>query len=49
MQVLFSGEVHVHYSQLYVTSSPDLISDLQGCFLGQENGLCGAASPGRST
>ncbi|SFO11710.1 hypothetical protein [Actinomadura madurae] len=46
MQVLFSGEVHVHYSQLYVTSSPDLISDLQGCFLGQENGLCGAASPG---
>jgi hypothetical protein len=46
MRVLFDGEVHVHYHQVYVTSSPAFASELRECFLGQENGLCGAASPG---
>jgi hypothetical protein len=46
LRVLFSGEVHVHYGQAYVHSSPDYGYDLHECFLGQSNGLCGAATPG---
>jgi hypothetical protein len=41
------GEVHVHYSQIYVVSGPDgLASGLQEAFGGQSSGLCGAATPG---
>ncbi|WP_329137329.1 hypothetical protein OG552_27330 [Streptomyces sp. NBC_01476] len=41
------GEVHVHYSQIYVESDPDsLIPDLSEAFAGQRGGLCGAAVPG---
>ncbi|MFC5749572.1 hypothetical protein [Actinomadura rugatobispora] len=46
MQLLFSGEVHVHYSQVYVHSSQSFGSSLRDCFAGQVNGLCGAAEPG---
>lgn len=45
-QVLFDGELHVHYGQMYVMSSDDAEIDLHDCFTGQSNGLCGAAAPG---
>ncbi|GGZ49978.1 hypothetical protein [Streptomyces bluensis] len=42
-----TGEVHVHYSQIYVESDPDsVIPDLSEAFAGQSAGLCGAAFPG---
>ncbi|MDH6554884.1 hypothetical protein [Streptomyces sp. SAI-041] len=42
-----TGEVHVHYSQIYVESDPDsAIPDLSEAFAGQRGGLCGAAVPG---
>lgn len=41
------GEVHVHYSQLYVESDPDSHGpDSAEAFAGQSSGLCGAAIPG---
>jgi hypothetical protein len=46
MRVLFDGEPHVHYGQIYVHSSSDWFSDLGAAFAGQSNGLCGAAVPG---
>jgi hypothetical protein len=47
VRTLFDGEVHVHYSQLYVESDPDEFGvDLAEAFTGQANGLCGAAAPG---
>lgn len=46
MRVLVDGEVHVHYSQLYVVSGYELSPDLHRAFGGQVNGLCGAATPG---
>jgi hypothetical protein len=42
-----AGEVHVHYSQIYVESDPDAVGpDLAEAFGGQSSGLCGAAVPG---
>ncbi|GAA3726941.1 hypothetical protein [Streptomyces tremellae] len=42
-----TGEVHVHYGQLYVHSDPDgVVPDLSEAFAGQSGGLCGAALPG---
>ncbi|WP_237527330.1 hypothetical protein [Streptomyces sp. SID2119] len=42
-----AGEVHVHYSQIYVQSDPDgTNSGLGEAFAGQSGGLCGAAVPG---
>ncbi|OXR45659.1 hypothetical protein B7C42_01951 [Nocardia cerradoensis] len=41
------GEVHVHYSQLYVESDPESVGpDMEEAFAGQSAGLCGAAVPG---
>ncbi|TWD73236.1 hypothetical protein FB561_7124 [Kribbella amoyensis] len=40
-----SGPAEVHYGQIYVLSGPDL-PDMDGCFDGQQNGLCGVAVPG---
>ncbi|WP_338118790.1 hypothetical protein [Streptomyces cyaneofuscatus] len=41
------GEVHVHYSQIYVQSDPDgTAPGLGEAFAGQSGGLCGAAAPG---
>lgn len=41
------GEVHVHYSQIYVQSDPDgTTPGLGEAFAGQSGGLCGAAAPG---
>ncbi|MCW2864990.1 MAG: hypothetical protein JWP48_6698 [Actinoallomurus sp.] len=45
VRTFVSGQVHVHYSQIYVESGDDH-PDLEACFAGQSNGLCGAASPG---
>jgi hypothetical protein len=45
VRTFVSGQVHVHYSQIYVESGADH-PDLQACFAGQSNGVCGAASPG---
>ncbi|MFE4052917.1 hypothetical protein [Streptomyces sp. YIM B13518] len=42
-----TGEVHVHYHQIYVESDPDnATSGLSEAFAGQSGGLCGAAVPG---
>ncbi|MEU2356153.1 hypothetical protein ABZ599_24785 [Streptomyces misionensis] len=42
-----TGEVHVHYGQMYVESAPGIVrSDLHAAFAGQCGGLCGAAVPG---
>ncbi|MFF5858627.1 hypothetical protein ACFY8B_23870 [Streptomyces sp. NPDC012751] len=42
-----TGEVHVHYGQIYVQSDPDsAIPDLSEAFAGQSGGLCGAVVPG---
>ncbi|OAH14317.1 hypothetical protein [Streptomyces jeddahensis] len=42
-----TGEVHVHYGQIYVESDPDSANpDLPEAFAGQSGGLCGAAVPG---
>ncbi len=45
-RILFAGEVHVHYGQIYVESEHNSIADLADNFVGQTNGLCGAAMPG---
>ncbi|MFC9285842.1 hypothetical protein [Streptomyces sp. NPDC057052] len=42
-----TGEVHVHYGQIYVESDPAAtIPGLSEAFAGQSGGLCGAAVPG---
>ncbi|CAL9340275.1 hypothetical protein SUDANB171_00254 [Streptomyces sp. enrichment culture] len=43
-----TGEVHVHYHQIYVVSDPHDAAnpDLAEAFAGQNGGLCGAAAPG---
>lgn len=47
MQVLFAGSVHVHYGQVYVQSGWEIPTDpLSAAFAGQQNGLCGGATPG---
>ena len=47
MPILFDGEVHVHYGQVYVECGEESPADPMGAaFPGQANGLCGAALPG---
>jgi hypothetical protein len=46
VETLFDGDVEVAFSQAYVTSDDDWFSDLDDSFVGQTNGLCGAAQPG---
>jgi len=47
MTTVFDDTVHVHYSQIYVTSDPEAFIDgFEGSRAGQSNGLCGAATPG---
>jgi hypothetical protein len=47
MRTPVTGEVHVHYWQLYVESNPDEPTpDLAEAYAGRQNGLCGAAVPG---
>ncbi|GAA2398654.1 hypothetical protein Cme02nite_07390 [Catellatospora methionotrophica] len=47
VKVLLHQEVHVSYHQIYVESSEATIEgDVNGAFLGQVNGLCGAGIPG---
>ncbi|MFH9862893.1 hypothetical protein [Streptomyces sp. NPDC017202] len=42
-----TGEVHVHYGQIYVESDPaGTTPGLREAFAGQSGGLCGAAVPG---
>jgi hypothetical protein len=45
VRTFVSGQVHVHYRQIYVESGEDY-PDLGACFAGQSNGLCGAAFHG---
>ncbi|MFF0266391.1 hypothetical protein [Kribbella sp. NPDC004536] len=45
MRTLMSGPAWVSYAQIYVESTQDSVG-LEECFVGQQNGLCGAASPG---
>lgn len=46
MKRLFEGMVWVDYSQVYVVADPENLPDMDWCFEGQENGLCGASQPG---
>ena len=46
MTRIFEGRLHVHYGQAYVESSASIRVGLEDTFLGQTNGLCGAAAPG---
>jgi hypothetical protein len=46
MKRLFARKVHVHYGQMYFVAHPENLPDMDECFGGQENGLCGAAMPG---
>jgi hypothetical protein len=45
MRTLLDSEVHVHYWQIYVESGDMGVPDLEGAFVGQANGMCGAAVP----
>lgn len=45
--ILFDGEIHIAYAQAYVQDGFNWPSDeMQYCFAGQQNGLCGAGVPG---
>jgi hypothetical protein len=46
LQILFDGDVHTDYNQIYVVSGPDSDGPFETAFNGQVNGLCGGASPG---
>jgi hypothetical protein len=46
VEILFDGEIHVHYHQFYVVSRDAWDGDVAACFEGQINGLCGASLPG---
>ncbi len=47
MRILFEGDVHVGYGQIYVESQGHRNDDpFTGAFKGQDNGLCGVAIPG---
>lgn len=46
MTRIFDGRLHVHYGQAYVLAPNNIQRGMEECFLGQSNGLCGAASPG---
>jgi hypothetical protein len=46
MAPIFSGRLHVHYGQAYVQSSGNSNFEFEDAFRGQNNGLCGATSPG---
>ncbi|EHR63232.1 hypothetical protein [Saccharomonospora cyanea] len=45
VRTVLDGDVEVHYGQFYVESECDQ-PEMAACFVGQRNGLCGAASPG---
>jgi len=42
----FDGPLWVHYGQAYVAVDEAEIDELDSCFRGQQNGICGAAVPG---
>jgi hypothetical protein len=48
VRTVFRGDVRVGYSQVYVQVGDDAFdtTDLEACFAGQDNGLCGAGVPG---
>jgi len=46
MSVVFEGLVHTAYMQLYLTTGQDQFLLPDDAFVGQVNGLCGAANPG---
>jgi hypothetical protein len=43
---VFEGRLYVHYGQAYIETGDRISSGLEASFVGQNNGLCGAASPG---
>lgn len=46
-QVIFSGDLHVHYGQFYVEPGDGDFVDMDQALRGQSNGICGAAQRGR--
>lgn len=46
MTTIFDGLLPVHYGQLYFEAGTHFDGDMEACFVGQQNGLCGAAQPG---
>lgn len=47
VEEIFDGTFPVHYGQAYILSPEDVNSDLEDAFVGQCNGLLGAAVPGQ--
>lgn len=47
MALIFDGTFRVHYGQAYVLAPDRANSDLEEAFVGQQNGLLGAAVPGQ--
>lgn len=45
MTELFSGNVEVQYGQFYIELDGSFDGAMDRCFLGQNNGLCGAQMP----
>lgn len=45
MRTLFNDRLWVEYAQAYFVTGNDFARDLELCFWGQTNGLCGASSP----
>jgi hypothetical protein len=43
---LFSGTIEVQYGQAYLEAGARFDGGMEACFLGQSNGICGAAVPG---
>lgn len=46
MKRLFEGKVWVHDGQVYFLAGPQRLPEMAPCFRGQQNGICGAATPG---
>jgi len=45
MAVLFAQDINVHYRQAYLELAGQFDGAVEDCFRGQQNGICGAASP----
>ncbi|HKU95999.1 MAG TPA: hypothetical protein VJR58_12020 [Vineibacter sp.] len=45
MAVLFAQDIHVHYGQAYLEVAGQFDGEMEPCFRGQQNGICGAAVP----
>ncbi|MHC1548784.1 hypothetical protein [Phyllobacterium sp. K27] len=45
MTELFAGNIEAHYGQAYIELDGSFNGEMDNCFRGQNNGLCGAQTP----